>query len=96
LEEKEGKIGAIIREALEKQNYFGICPKCGEKLVLRKSAKGRRFVGCSNFPKCSNSYPLPQKGSVFFEGEYCKKCGAPIISIVSKGKKWKKCLNNCK
>ncbi|SDE75650.1 Topoisomerase DNA binding C4 zinc finger [Fontibacillus panacisegetis] len=27
------------------------CPKCGNKLVLRKSAKGQ-FYGCSSFPKC--------------------------------------------
>ncbi|MNJ45283.1 restriction endonuclease [Paenibacillus bouchesdurhonensis] len=27
------------------------CPKCGNKLVLRNSAKGQ-FYGCSSFPKC--------------------------------------------
>ena len=28
-----------------------ICPKCGNKLVLRNSKHGT-FIGCSNFPKC--------------------------------------------
>lgn len=28
-----------------------ICPRCGNKLVLRNSAKGQ-FYGCSSFPKC--------------------------------------------
>lgn len=27
------------------------CPKCGNKLLLRNSAKGQ-FYGCSSFPKC--------------------------------------------
>ena len=33
-----------------------ICPKCGQKLVLRTAKKGenagKRFYGCSGFPKC--------------------------------------------
>lgn len=29
----------------------GICPKCGGKLVSRKSKYGS-FLGCSNYPKC--------------------------------------------
>lgn len=29
----------------------GICPKCGGKLILRKSKRGS-FWGCENFPKC--------------------------------------------
>ncbi len=92
LEKNEEKIGEEIKKAMDKQNYFGKC-KCGGKLILLKSSKGKRFIGCSNFPICNNSYPLPQKGNIFFEGEYCNKCGSPIITIVYKGKKWKKCAN---
>ena len=33
-----------------------ICPRCGGKLVLRIASKGerkgKRFLGCSNYPKC--------------------------------------------
>ena len=28
-----------------------VCPKCGKKLVLRKSIYGQ-FYGCSGYPKC--------------------------------------------
>lgn len=29
------------------------CPKCGEgKIVVRRSKKGRKFFGCSQYPKC--------------------------------------------
>ena len=30
-----------------------ICPRCGEKLVLRTSKNGNQFYGCSNYPRCS-------------------------------------------
>jgi len=33
-----------------------VCPRCGGKLVVRTAAKGnrkgKRFLGCSNYPKC--------------------------------------------
>ena len=29
-----------------------ICPKDGGKIVFKKTRKGRRFYGCSNYPKC--------------------------------------------
>lgn len=28
------------------------CPKCGGKVVLKRSKKGRRFYGCSSYPQC--------------------------------------------
>jgi len=28
------------------------CPKCGEKLVVRRYKKGRKFYGCSKYPDC--------------------------------------------
>ncbi len=95
LNENKKEIGEKIKMAMEKQNYFGDCPKCGGKLVMRKSKHGR-FIGCSNYPRCSNIYSIPKTGSVFFEGEYCNKCKSPMITIISEGKKWKKCLGNCK
>ncbi|ULO10416.1 restriction endonuclease [Paenibacillus sp. 19GGS1-52] len=33
------------------------CPKCGNKLVLRNSARGQ-FYGCSSFPKCRHIKPV--------------------------------------
>ena len=58
-----------------------------------KSNRGKRFIGCTNFPKCTNSYPLPQRGKIIFEGDYCQKCGAPIVTSIYRGKKWKKCAD---
>ncbi|MBQ0111201.1 MAG: type I DNA topoisomerase [Oscillospiraceae bacterium] len=49
------------------------CPKCGGKLVSRISKKGKKFYGCSNYPKCDFAAPsLPT-------GEVCKECGSFIL-----------------
>jgi len=34
------------------------CTECGEKMVVRKG-RGRPFLGCSAFPKCRATQPLP-------------------------------------
>ncbi len=44
----------IINTRIKEDNYKinnMICPKCGGKLVSRKSKYGE-FLGCSNYPKC--------------------------------------------
>ena len=28
------------------------CPKCGGKIVVKKTKKGRTFYGCSEYPRC--------------------------------------------
>jgi DNA topoisomerase-1 len=29
-----------------------VCPKDSGKIVIKKTRKGRKFYGCSNYPKC--------------------------------------------
>lgn len=93
LERKKEEIGKEISRALSKQNFFGKCPSCGNDLFVKKSRKGKRFIGCTNYPKCKNSYPLPQKGKIYFNNEYCDECGSPIVTIIMGKKKWKSCAS---
>lgn len=91
--EKEGEIGKIIyeglKETLDQENVVGTCPQCGAKLrIIRSRKTKKRFVGCSGYPTCTHSYPLPQKGKVAPTEEVCQ-CGAPIVKI--SGRKY--CLN---
>jgi len=77
-----------------KKDVVGKCPKCGGDLVIRQSRSGKRFIGCSNYPRCDVTYPLPQKGKIIPTGEVCPYCGAPLIIIRRRGKKdWKICPN---
>ncbi len=104
-EEKE--IGEELRSALFKaqeekaeSDALGKCPVCKEGLlVIRRNPKTKkRFLGCSNYPKCTETQPLPQKGSVKPAKKDCPTCGYPMANVWSRGKKapWVICTNiNC-
>jgi len=92
LEAQKDVIGKVIHDAMFKQKFMGKCTECQGNLTVIISRKGKRFIGCSNFPKCRNSYPLPQRGTVFFEDEYCPTCHAPVVTTIYR-RKWKKCVN---
>ncbi len=99
---KEGVIGKELIESVDESekenNTLGKCPKCGGNLIIMRSKKGSRFVGCSNYPKCKNIYPLPRQGIIRKTDNVCEYCHTPIIQVYTKGKKapWTLCLDpNC-
>lgn len=69
----------------------GRCPSDGGTLVIRQSRYGKRFLGCSNYPGCTITYPLPQMGRIQPTGETCKYCGAPILQAIRGRRKWTFC-----
>jgi len=81
------EISTNFKETQRLKNLVGKCPICGSDLVKRKSKKGKIFVGCSAYPKCTQSYPLPQKGEIIFTKKTCEECKAPIIQMKSKKSK---------
>ncbi|NPA38281.1 MAG: DNA topoisomerase I [Candidatus Nanohaloarchaeota archaeon] len=93
---QEKEIGKVLLEAhdkdAKKRSYAGKCPKCGADLVIRTSKNKKKFIGCSNYPDCDYTMPLPQYG--YFEiltEETCEKCKNPILFL--KNKKIKGCVN---
>lgn len=86
LDRNKKEIGDGIRKALRKQRSLGKCPKCesGEIVEIRRRG-GDTFAGCSEYPECSNTYPLPSGMLVQPVNESCEVCGAPKIRTVSKG-----------
>jgi DNA topoisomerase-1 len=95
LEKDKEKIRISIRNAEKEENTVGPCPKCGKNLIIRTSKNNKRFVGCTGFPSCKNTYSLPQRGTIFVTDKLCKKCNTPIVKVKSKGKKsWELCLNS--
>lgn len=51
----------------------GICPLCDGHMLVRKSAKGRIYYGCSNYPTCNYmtwDEPTP---------EVCPQCGKTLF-----------------
>ena len=97
--EKEigGSLTGSVEETIEEQNTLGEC-KCGGNLKFIKMYNGSRFVGCSNYPKCKNAYPLPRNCTIEKTGKICEHCGTPILKIIRKGKRtFNMCLDpKCK
>lgn len=49
------------------------CPKCGGKIVEKKTKRGKVFYGCNNYPNCK--YALWDKPT----GKVCDKCGNLLV-----------------
>ncbi len=98
LRKNEGEIGASIKNAINTQEIIGKCPKCDSPIAVKRSRKGKRFAACTNYPNCRVTYPLPPRGKIVPTSWKCNQCQAPIVKILTKGKKpWRMCLNiDCK
>ena len=78
---------------------MGPCDKdgCTGDLIVRFGRTGKRFLGCSNYPKCNNSYPLPQKGKVMSLDKVCPECGKPMVKTIGTRYAFEMCVDmNCK
>ncbi len=86
----------INPECPEHQKAFrlGRCPQCGRPLEIRYSFQGKRFGGCSGYPECRTTYPLPQRGKLEIAPEPCPECRAPVVTAIEAGRPpWTLCIN---
>lgn len=50
-----------------------VCPKCGKKIIEKKSRRGFVFYGCEGWPECDfSTWDKPT-------GEFCPKCGKSLF-----------------
>ncbi|MDR2699137.1 MAG: DNA topoisomerase I [Candidatus Methanoplasma sp.] len=62
------------------RNNLGKCPVCKEGTIrVTFSKAGKRFAGCSEWPKCTQTYPLRPRGTISSAGEQCEVCGSPAV-----------------
>ena len=83
-------------ECPEHQKAFriGTCPSCQHPLEIRYSFLGKRFVGCTGYPNCRVTYPLPQRGKLDKDQPPCPECGAPVVTAIEAGRPpWTLCIN---
>lgn len=96
-EEKIGEpLGEAYRKTRRRQKLLGECSECGSqmKIIVSRRTK-KRFAGCTNYPDCTNSYPLPQNGGIIPLDEVCEECGEPTIKVIRKGKRpYTMCINH--
>ncbi|GAB3323825.1 DNA topoisomerase I [Haloplanus salinarum] len=63
----------------------GPCPECGAdhdgELAVKRLRSGGRLVGCTRYPDCEYSLPMPRRGEVERVGETCEEHGLPGLRI---------------
>ncbi|MGN0647996.1 MAG: type I DNA topoisomerase [Oscillospiraceae bacterium] len=51
----------------------GLCPKCGSRIIQKKTKTGRNFYGCSSYPQCEfMTWNVPVE-------DRCPKCGSTLF-----------------
>ncbi|MCP8304828.1 MAG: DNA topoisomerase I [archaeon] len=102
IKKNEDKMGKKLLKGLmdsrKEERRLGVCPKCkGELRVIRSRKSGKIFAGCSSYPKCDNSYPLPQNATITTLDRVCKECLTPIVHVRRRRKRpFTMCLDpNC-
>ncbi|MFX0133653.1 MAG: topoisomerase DNA-binding C4 zinc finger domain-containing protein [Candidatus Hodarchaeota archaeon] len=104
---KEKEIGEFLADSaiktLREKRIIGKCLKCGEGnlTIIRSKATKKRFIGCSNYPDCQNSFPVSQKGKITpIRDKFCKLCHElfnekyPVMKLQLPGKRpFNACVN---
>src|ERR671919_490858 len=94
LQSSETEFADIVWEGIRTDETLGKCPESGHDLIIRRSRKSRkRFVGCSGYPDCRVTYPLPQRGEIIPLGTRCEACGSPEIKVLGGKRPWVTCIN---
>ncbi|MFC3478453.1 DNA topoisomerase I [Halobacterium litoreum] len=64
---------------------IGACPECGEEhggeLAIKQLQSGSRLVGCTRYPDCDYSLPLPRRGDIEVTDEYCEEHDLPELLV---------------
>ncbi len=87
LDKNHDEIRGVLYEGLREDKIIGKCQICGSDLMVRKSKKGSRFIGCSGYPDCRFSLPLPPSGNIVVTNKMCENHGLSHIKIITSGKK---------
>ncbi len=66
---------------------LGKCISCGGDMLVKHSKKGR-FLGCSNYPDCTNTvWSIPRYGSLLPTDQECEHCNSEMIEHIRYNKK---------
>lgn len=96
--ENEKDIGAELVDTIDaerkRRRQLGDCDQCDDGTLRIIKNNGSRFVGCSNYPDCENTYPLPNNGDIKSTNEVCEECHTPKIWVNrEKGKNYNMCID---
>ncbi|RJX49032.1 DNA topoisomerase I [Halonotius pteroides] len=69
----------------EADRVIGNCPECGKEhggeLAIKQLRNGSRLVGCTRYPDCEYSLPLPRRGDIEITDDHCEEHGLPELLV---------------
>ncbi|WP_276258289.1 DNA topoisomerase I [Haloglomus litoreum] len=69
----------------QEDEVIGACPECGEEhggeLAIKHLQSGSRLVGCTRYPDCDYSLPLPRRGDIEVTDERCPEHDLPELVV---------------
>ncbi len=87
LNKNSEKVTEELRTGMREDKIIGTCEKCKSDLIIRRSKRGGRFIGCTGYPDCDFSLPLPKSGQIVVTDKMCEKHNMNHIKIITKGKR---------
>ncbi|MCQ1534948.1 DNA topoisomerase I [Methanosarcina sp. KYL-1] len=87
LDKNRERIVESLHAGLREDKITGTCPECGNELMVRRSKRGGRFIGCNNYPNCNFSLPLPRSGQIVVTDKFCEGHGMYHLRIINTGKR---------
>ncbi len=76
---------AVERAEATEDRIIGDCPACGEEdggeLAIKQLRTGSRLVGCTRYPDCEYSLPLPRHGEIVVTDELCETHDLPFLEV---------------
>jgi DNA topoisomerase-1 len=76
------KISVALRQGMREVQTIGKCPRDGGDMLIRRSRAGKQFAACGNYPKCTQTFSVPQNAKILGTGRVCEHCHTPIIKVI--------------
>lgn len=72
---------------------IGTCPDCGDnhggELAIKRLRSGARLAGCTRYPDCEYSLPLPRDGEIEIdEADRCSEHDLPALTVHNGDSPW--------
>lgn len=80
---RAAEVAELLKDAIDEDAKVGKCPVSGHDLLIKYSPRNRSyFVGCTGYPECTVTYPLPKNAKYQASDEPCPVCGTPQIKVI--------------
>jgi DNA topoisomerase-1 len=79
LQDRLVKAEEVPREEVTSEPTDAVCPECGKPMVVKLGRRGK-FLGCTNYPECRKTLPIPgqEREEPELLQEVCPECGSPL------------------